>query len=324
MRKALVIGVNDYPQAPLRGCINDMEAVASLLEEHEDGSRNFFVERCPDCPSAQYARKKIEELFKNNDDMALLYFSGHGSLTNEGGKLVFPMDLDTISGSWEGLHMADILEIVNHSPVRNKMIILDCCHSGCFGEINEQHLTTITSGVSILSACRDQESALEEDGQGLFTEQFCNALSGGAADLCGNITIGGIYAFIDRTFGAWQQRPTFKTNVTQFAPIRKCNPQIDSKILRELPSLFYSPLSEFWLDPSFEPSNSPAQQHHVIEPYANEMNTRRFAMLQALESVGLVEPVSEQHMYYAAMNSKSCKLTSLGRYYWQLAKDKNF
>ena len=45
-----------------------------------------------------------------------------------------------------------------------------------------------------------------------------------------------------------------------------------------------------------------------------------FKNLQKLESVGLVCPVGEEHMYYAAMNSKSCKLTPLGQHYWNLVK----
>jgi len=32
-------------------------------------------------------------------------------------------------------------------------------------------------------------------------------------------------------------------------------------------------------------------------------------------------PVGEDHMYYAAMNSKSCKLTVLGAHYWSLVKN---
>ena len=37
--------------------------------------------------------------------------------------------------------------------------------------------------------------------------------------------------------------------------------------------------------------------------------------------VNLVVPVGETHMYYAAMNSKSCKLTALGVHYWNLVKN---
>ena len=38
-----------------------------------------------------------------------------------------------------------------------------------------------------------------------------------------------------------------------------------------------------------------------------------------MEGVGLIVPVGEEHMYYAVMNSKSCRLTALGAQYWRLA-----
>jgi len=39
--------------------------------------------------------------------------------------------------------------------------------------------------------------------------------------------------------------------------------------------------------------------------------------------VGLVVPVGAEHMYFAAMESKYCKLTALGYHYWHLAKEHN-
>jgi hypothetical protein len=43
--------------------------------------------------------------------------------------------------------------------------------------------------------------------------------------------------------------------------------------------------------------------------------------LQALNRVHLVVPVGTAHMFEAAMQSKVCRLTASGRYYWRLAKD---
>jgi len=62
----------------------------------------------------------------------------------------------------------------------------------------------------------------------------------------------------------------------------------------------------------------------VMGPYANDDNVKVFKDLQLYESVGLIEPVGADHMYFAAMNSKSCKLTLLGLHYWKLSKDKRF
>lgn len=75
------------------------------------------------------------------------------------------------------------------------------------------------------------------------------------------------------------------------------------------------------LDPSFEPTNSPDDKHEVIEPYAVPVNTAIFADLQKLEGIGLVVPTDEEHMYYAAMRSKGCHLTPMGKQYWRLVKE---
>jgi hypothetical protein len=40
-----------------------------------------------------------------------------------------------------------------------------------------------------------------------------------------------------------------------------------------------------------------------------------------LQSVGLVVPVETKFMYFAAMDKKACKLTSLGQHYWNLVKN---
>ena len=62
----------------------------------------------------------------------------------------------------------------------------------------------------------------------------------------------------------------------------------------------------------------------MIEPFANEEHVETFKDLQLFESVGLVEPVDADHMYFAAMENKSCKLTALGLHYWRLSKDRRF
>ena len=55
--------------------------------------------------------------------------------------------------------------------------------------------------------------------------------------------------------------------------------------------------------------------------YSNETNVKIFNDLQKLESVGLVVPDGHEHMYYAVMESKACKLTAIGQHYWRLVKE---
>lgn len=313
MRRALVVGVDDYPNAPLYGCVNDANGVASLLEAHGNGAPNFQV-RLVTSPSDEVTRPKlreaIERLFASTCDIALLYFSGHGFIRNADGYIV-----TTDAARYdEGIAMTEILRMANRSPVRSKVIMLDCCYSGAMGtpNIEEGGVAQLSEGLTVLTASRAYEFALESNGGGVFTDLVIAALQGGAADLRGHITPGAIYAYVDQALGAWDQRPIFKTNVMRFTSLRDVPPQVPLETLRKLVIYFPSPEDEHSLDPSYEETEAGSAPENVAI----------FKDLQKMESVGLVVPVDEEHMYYAAMNSKSCRLTALGAQYWHLAHEK--
>lgn len=139
--------------------------------------------------------------------------------------------------------------------------------------------------------------------------------------MTGHISIAGVYAFIDKALGPWEQRPVFKTNVTRFTSLRDVKPQVAISVLRKIGIYFATENYRYSLDPSYEPTNRIEEIHNVIEPYANTENTLIFSDLQKLEGIGLVVPVEEEHMYFAAMNSKACELTAVGKQYWRLVKE---
>lgn len=323
MRKALLIGINTYPNGnELKGCLEDIKHVKSAIERNEDGSPNFSVLSMPDVQTSAEVMEAVQKLFSGDAECALLYFSGHGYVNSTGAEIVLPKDITTGTQYYTGIQMSTIMDIVNQSKVRNKIIIFDCCHSGYIARYNISSACSILEpGVSILTACREDETALEAGGHGLFTELLCNALNGGAADYSGNITMGGIYAYIDRSFGPWDQRPVFKTNVTEFVPVKKVTPQVSMEIIRQITSLFPNPSVDLPLDPSFEDTNNPEVEHRVVEPFAKKENVAKFKMLQKLQSIGFVKPVDANFMYFAAMESKACRLTELGKYYWRLVNE---
>jgi hypothetical protein len=313
MRRALIVGIDDYQGAPLRGCVKDANGMAAVLETHGTGSPNFQV-RLMTSPSDEITRPKLREaidkLFATDCDIALLYFSGHGFVRSADGYIV-TKDATKYD---EGIAMTEILKMANSSPVKNKVIILDCCYSGNMGTPNiaEGGVAQLSEGLSVLTASRGSEVAVEKGGGGVFTALVVAALHGGAADLRGHVTPGSIYAYVDQALGAWDQRPIFKTNVTQFTSLREVPPQVPLETLRKIVIYFPSPQDEHALDPSYE---------DTVEGHDPE-KVKVFKNLQKMEGVGLVVPVGEEHMYYAAMNSKSCRLTALGAQYWRLAKEK--
>ena len=316
MNKALVVGIDQYTQCPLFGCCNDANKIEALLSRNEDGSPNFFVKKQLNVCTKGELKALIRDCFSGDDDTALFYYSGHGHIDSVGGYLVTP---DFCQDDW-GVSLFDILQIANESRCKNKVIILDSCFSGFMGSVSTdgQNTAVIKEGVTILTASRNNEPSTEMDGQGLFTSLLIEALEGRAADVTGYVTPSGVYSYIDKALGPWEQRPVFKTNVTRFVSLRKVNPRISLQSLRKLTEFFLAEDDQMPLDPSYEPTNTPEDVHEIIEPYATEAHTIDFSILQEMESVGLVVPVGEKHMYYAAMNSKSCALTALGKHYWKL------
>jgi hypothetical protein len=309
MRKALVVGLNDYPSAPLKGCVNDAVRMEQVLQKNGDGSPNFSVRTILGSATRRELRESIESLFHGENDVALLYFSGHGLIKSSGGYIV---TTDFVRYD-EGISMDEILAYANQSKARDKIIIFDCCHSGALGNpiIGEGNLAQLSDGLTILTASRSSEFSLEVAGAGVFTSLLLDALHGGAADLRGFITPGNLYSYVDEALGAWDQRPVFKTNVSRFTHLRRIDPHIPLATLRKIAEYFKSPEEEYQLDPSFEfTSDSPSEE-----------NVKIFKELQKFQSVGLVVPVDAEYMYFAAMESKSCRLTALGFQYWRLVKE---
>jgi len=316
MRRALCVGIDEYPSAHLQGCVSDAERVAAVLARNFDGSPNFDC-RILTAPvgagtnviTRGTLREAIESLFQDKADLALLHFSGHGTVNNLDGYLV-TQDAKKYD---EGVAMADILKWANDSSAAEVSIFLDCCFSGALGNLPavDNMKSLLREGVSILTASRGDQPSVETGGGGLFTSLVVDALNGGAADVLGAVTAPSVYAFIEAALGAWEQRPLFKSHVSRLVPLRLCAPPVDRAVLRRLPTLFPLPAEDFSLDPTYEDTS----------PNPDAAHTADFKELQALSRVHLVEPSNAPHMYDAAMHSKGCRLTPSGLYYWRLAKN---
>lgn len=311
MRKALVVGIDHYVHAPpLFGCANDAHGVKHMLERNADGTVNFDVKpkigTVPVGVSRKDLRDSIRNLFDGGGEIALLYFAGHGHIEETGGYI---LSSDSADGE-EGIPLSEILTFANRSKAENRIIVLDSCHSGIAGSTADTSRAELSEGITILTASGADQYATEYNGAGLFTTLLVDALSGAAGNLVGQVTPGAVYAHIDQSLGAWEQRPVFKTNVKRFVSLRHVSPPIELAELRRLSELFPSAGYEFKLDPSFEPEGT--------EP--SPVNTHTFRILQKYNRVNLLVPVGADHMYHAAMQSKRCRLTALGEHYRRLSE----
>jgi uncharacterized caspase-like protein len=276
--------------------------------EHDNEEPNFetsVLVSSEESITRAFLNESVEELFSVRDaEIALFYFAGHGHYEHGQGFLVTQ---DGEPWDW-GVAMEQIVGRANRCDARERIIILDCCHAGAIDQIFASGATAgLAEGVSILAACRDNQSSDETDDGGVFTSLLASALRGGAADpVTGHLSIASLYAYADGALGAFAQRPLLKTNINQFRVLRRAAPAINVRIVRRVKDYFAHPRDVLKLDPSFEPDAEPEDAAHEAV----------FADLQKMRAVNLVEPVDEEHMYYAAMNSTGCRLTALGRYYW--------
>ncbi len=319
-KAALLIGIDDYPTAPLISCVADVQAMAALLSRNEDGSPNFTCQThaaAKGGPTMTRAklREAVQDILSRKIDMALIYFSGHGMVSPLGGFLVTQ---DWTQGD-EGVAMQDIVTMANDSKVGQVTIIVDACFSGKLGTapaLKADHVV-LREGVAILAASSPDETALAKGNSSVFTALVCGALDGGASDVIGEVTSASIYAYAEQALGPLDQRPMYKANVARLSPLRTCSPVVAPDVLRRLPEYFPTPDYELQLDPSFEPDKT--QHPKGTIPDAGKQAI--FGHLQKFRAARLLVPVGEEHMFFAAIRSKSCRLTPLGKFYWKLTKE---
>jgi hypothetical protein len=324
MRKALIVGIDHYEHIDsLSGCVNDAHSVKNVLERHADGTINFATPRMMtgtnrvDGVSKGELKDAVRELFGGYSEIALFYFAGHGYIEDTGG---FLCGSEGRTGD-DGLSLAEVMTLAGGSAAKNKVIILDSCHSGIAGSRPEaKEMAEIMEGMTILTASTAEQYAMEVPGggAGVFTSLFVDALGGAAANLVGDVTPGSVYAHIDQSLGPWAQRPVFKTNVKTFVSLRKAAPPIPLADLQALAVHFPRSDYDFPLDPSYEPERSAEQRADPSIPAPHPQKCAVFAVLQRYVKVNLVRPVGAPHMWHAAMLSKSCELTVLGQHYRNL------
>jgi hypothetical protein len=105
-------------------------------------------------------REAIDDLFATECEIALFYFSGRGFVRNADGYIV----TSDARKCDEGISMTEILAMANASPVKNEVILLDCCYSGSMGTpcIVDGRVAQLSKGLTVLTASRFFEVAIDQ------------------------------------------------------------------------------------------------------------------------------------------------------------------
>jgi len=172
-----------------------------------------------------------------------------------------------------------------------------------------------TSDPLAASRATQPSAEIPGGGQGAFTQLILDGLDGAAADHLGEVTPLSLYAFASRAFGAWEQRPVFKSHVSQASALRVCRPALDAELLRQLPDYFPTADARVSMSPAHEGEGRP-----LPEGVPRTAEQAAFDYFKQLRNASLLTTDDDEDLYFAALKSHDVYLTAMGRYFWKLAK----
>jgi WD40 repeat protein len=191
---ALLVGCsiyNDFP--PLRKAEADVYALAEVLREPSIG--NFDVIMLLNEP-VERVKQEIGLFFlrqTTTSDLLLLYFSGHGALTDKTENLYIPgKDTESDLLASTAITSSFLKNIMEESPSKRQVLILDCCYSGAFigmkgsSQFGKESIKAFEGrGRAVFTASGAAEIAWtgdEEKPLSLFTHYLVHGLKTGEAD----------------------------------------------------------------------------------------------------------------------------------------------
>ncbi len=207
-RHALAIGVSGYgldPALPaLRTPVADAEAVARSLERF----CSFGGVRTLSDPGKAQIEEAITTLLldRSEGDLALLYFSGHGTLGHQTRLYLCAADTRTTNLFATGLDVKWLGEVMEASPAGQIVLVLDCCYAG--GAVNavktaDQTVAAVLNAgrgkyVITSSSAFELSNELSGDAHSLFTKWWLHGLADGRADQDGDgiVTLEELYAHV--------------------------------------------------------------------------------------------------------------------------------
>ncbi len=196
-RNALIVGINQYQNiSSLHLPAQDAEAIAQLLEQYG----NFKITRLPESindkqqlqigkhteVTTAQLKQSLVKLFKPDShqapETALFYFAGHGFRDTLGVDEGYLCTSDcNPHKSFCGISLRWLHDLLQESPVKQKIIWLDCCHSGSLLNFHQANPSGRNKGrdFCFIAASRDFEEAYEEisGNHGVLTKALLQGLN---------------------------------------------------------------------------------------------------------------------------------------------------
>lgn len=203
VKKALLIGVSEYGPSlsPLPAAEIDVQAIGEVLKHPDKGGFAEADVLKLSNPDPLQMQEQIETLFSEcqRQDLALLYFSGHG-IKDESGMLYFATRITRKTSEGElvkatAVPASFVQEIMSNGRSRHQVVILDCCFSGAFAkgfvakgdgsvDLKDQLNQLGGEGRAVLTASTSTQYAFEQKEAELstYTRYLIQGIDTGTAD----------------------------------------------------------------------------------------------------------------------------------------------
>jgi glycine betaine/choline ABC-type transport system substrate-binding protein len=159
--RAILIGTSTYQDKeirPLPAAANSLRGLREILTHPQ--LCGWPDERITVLHNPVDVRQLVTDLRQwapDIDDVLLVYFVGHGTITPQGELCLALTDTDFTQSDVTGLEYRHVRDVLRNSPARIKIVILDCCYSGraiealCGGE-NLADVTEVRGAYVITSS----------------------------------------------------------------------------------------------------------------------------------------------------------------------------
>jgi len=133
------LAVAEYAQSEynLRYTINDGRGFVKLFSEHADNFDHVVVDSLynVNCTKQNFLALKEKLMQSKVDDYVYVHIAGHGLLDDDLNWYFATQNIDFYDPSVNGLKYEEIESLLDGIPARNKMLLMDACHSG---EVDKQ------------------------------------------------------------------------------------------------------------------------------------------------------------------------------------------
>ena len=308
-RDALIVGINRYQALPaLKAPARDAEAIANSLQVHGE----FRVQRMPEVIQAgkpaigsrtavtsQALEDALIRLFKpkgkNIPQTAVFYFSGHGIQREAGIRegYLATSDTDPSKGNF-GVSLFWLRRLLQESPVRQRIIWLDCCHSGELLNFLEAD-PGARDGTDrlFMAASREYESAYEslDSPKSVFTKALVSGLNPYKVE-GGMVNSHAIMDWVSQQLKGEIQQPLFESSGSEIILTRAAGsfnfiPKQPTSTLDKLRRLSFAFCPYQGLSPFDEKhANYFFGREDLTEQMVEKINDRQFSVIVGASSSG--------------------------------------